>query len=112
MSICIFDEDQIKLLEEKVIENMILSGCSLINEADLRCYYSYDCKREKCNFLFHDIRSCKKKCRYFFCTANCQNMHVDDIGNKYQLLTYIENKVDSRNNTHIRKTAMLVPYFY
>ena len=108
MSICIFDPHQIKLLEEKAIENMVLLGSPHINEADLRCFYSHDCRREKCNFLFHDIRSCKKKCRYFFCNEYCQYIHIDDMGNKYQLLIYFENKLDGEN-IQPHKTAMLVP---
>lgn len=102
MNIIITDIDKIELLEKISKENIELTGCPFITHADLRCFYGIECRREKCNFLFHDIRSCKKKYRYYCNNQYCQFLHADDAIDKFQLIIDLSEE----------KKALLVPIIY
>lgn len=112
MDIIVSDSDQIELLEKTSKENMDLYLCPFITHSDLRCYYGSECRREKCHFLFHDIKSCKKKCRFYCRNMYCQYLHIDDTIDKFQLIIYFENIIDDKNNIQQKKMGMLSPIIY
>jgi hypothetical protein len=112
MNIIVEDVDQIALLEKTSKENIELQLCPFINHADLRCYYGHECQRAKCHFLFHDIRSCNKKYRFYCNNIYCQYLHIDDTIDKFQLIIYLNNFVDANNNIQQKKIAVLSPIIY
>jgi hypothetical protein len=112
MNIIVEDGDKIALLEKISIENMQLYLCPYITHSDLRCYYGNDCRRAKCHFLFHDIKSCDKKCRFYCCNEYCQYLHIDDTIDKFQLIIYLQEFTDNENNIQQKKMATLIPIFY
>jgi hypothetical protein len=111
MNIIVEDIGQIGLLENISRENLELYSCPYITEADLRCYYGNECRRAKCHYLFHDIKSCNKKCR-FYCNYSCQNLHIDDMINKFELIIYMQDYLDEAGAVLQKKMAMLVPIIY
>lgn len=112
MDIIVEDSDQIALLEKISIENMELYLCPYLTHSDLRCYYGNECRRAKCHFLFHDMRSCDKKCRFYCGDIYCQYLHIDDTIDKFQLIIQLQDFINKDNIIQQKKIAILSPIFY